>query len=55
MDPLPRKIAVTYSIDRNILAEFQAWLDEQPFRPSKTAVVEVALREFLQRQKTKKR
>jgi hypothetical protein len=55
MDAGPRKIAVTYSIDREILQEFQAWLDRQPIKPSKTAVVEVALREFLQRQKTKGR
>jgi len=54
MDAGPRKIAVTYSIDREILQEFQAWLDRQPIKPSKTAVVEVALREFLQRQKKTK-
>jgi hypothetical protein len=55
MNPRPKKVAVTYTIDPNVLQEFQAWLDRQSIKPSKTAVVEAALREFLQRQKTKER
>jgi hypothetical protein len=55
MNPRTKKIAVTYTIDPNLLQEFQAWLDQQPIKPSKTAVVEAALRQFLQRQKVKEK
>ena len=55
MNPRPKKVAVTFTIDPDVLQEFQTWLDRQSIRPSKTAVVEAALREFLKRQKTKER
>jgi hypothetical protein len=55
MNRRQKKVAVTYTIDQNVLQKFHTWLDRQSIKPSKTAVVEAALREFLERQEIKER
>ena len=43
----PIRKTVTYNIDTAVLATLDAWLGRQPVRPSKSAVVEMALKTFL--------
>lgn len=47
--PNRTKPLVTMAIDRDLLARLDRWIAEQDVRLSKTAVWEVALREFLER------
>jgi len=47
------KRPVTYSLDADLLDEFEKWVEKQSPKPSKTAVVETALREFLKRRGSK--
>ena len=42
-------------IDPKLLEQFEVWLAAQEFPPTKTAAVEVALREFLESRKGRKR
>jgi len=41
------KKMVSYALDPELLGRLDAWLKTQEFPPSKTAVVEAALRQFL--------
>jgi predicted transcriptional regulator len=41
------KKMISLAIDPELLARLDAWLSRQEIRPSKTAVVETALRRFL--------
>ena len=43
----PNRKTVSYNIDTAVLATLDAWLGRQPVRPSKSAVVEKALKTFL--------
>ena len=48
MDMVVRnKKMVSYALDPDLLARLDAWLAKQEFPPSKTAVVEAALKMFL--------
>jgi len=48
MDMVVRnKKMVSYALDPELLARLDAWLAKQEFPPSKTAVVEAALKAFL--------
>lgn len=45
------RIARTYLLDPELLRQLEAWCEAQAAAPSRTAVVEAALREFLHRHK----
>lgn len=48
MDTMTRlKKMTSYALDPALLKRLDAWLAKQEFPPTKTAVVEAALREFL--------
>jgi len=47
------KIPVALRIDPELLKRLDAWLEEQPVSPSRTAVFETAVREFLDRHASK--
>ena len=38
---------VSFALDPELIAELEAWLVRQEFPPTKTAVIEAALRAFL--------
>ena len=38
---------VTFSMQRSVIDDLEAWLDQQPVRPTKSAVMDAALRAFL--------
>lgn len=46
--PRPKKMT-SLALDPKLLAKMDAWIARQEFPPSKTAVFETALREFLER------
>lgn len=47
---MPRlKKMISLALDPELLAKMDAWIARQEFPPSKTAVLETALREFLER------
>jgi predicted transcriptional regulator len=48
MDMSRKKKMVSFALDPEILAKLDAWLAKQEFPPSKTAVVEAALKAFLE-------
>ena len=43
------------TIDPELMAELDAWVEEQPHKLRRSNVIETAIREFLDRQKPKKR
>lgn len=43
------KKMVSYALDPELLARLNKWLARQDVAPSKTAVIEAALREFLEK------
>ena len=47
MDMTRQKKMVSFALDPDIIAELEAWLAKQEFPPTKTAVIESALRQFL--------
>lgn len=49
-----QKKPVSYALDPKLLARLKAWLSRQEFPPSQTAVIETAIREFLERREAKK-
>lgn len=49
MDMGRNKKMVTYAVEPELLDRIEAWRTSQDVPPSKTAVVEAALREFLER------
>lgn len=51
MDMARRKIMVSFALDPDLIKRLELWLEGQELRPSKTAVIEVALKQFLDRQK----
>lgn len=53
MDMSRKKKMVSFALDPEILAELDAWLAKQEFPPSKTAVVEAALKAFLEARNAK--
>ncbi len=53
MDMARLKKMLSLAIDRPLLERLDAWLEQQEFPPTKTAVVEAALREFLDRRERK--
>ena len=51
---MPRlKKMTSLALEPALLARLDKWLEQQEFPPTKTAVVEAALREFLDRRETK--
>lgn len=48
------KKMVSFALDRDLIDQLDAWLEKQEIRPSKTAVVEAAIRQFLERAKVTK-
>lgn len=51
---MPRqKKPVSLALDADILDSVDRWIREQEFPPSKTAVFETALREFVEKRKAK--
>jgi len=38
---------VSFALDPELLAQIEAWIAKQPVPPSKTALIEAALRQFL--------
>lgn len=46
LDMAPKK-SETFRLDPDLMAKVQAWANKQPATPSKTAVIEAALEEFL--------
>ena len=55
MDSMPRlKKMTSYALDPALLKRMDAWLSKQEFPPTKTAVIEAALREFLDARERKK-
>lgn len=49
MEMARKKKMVSFALDPELLKQLDDWLRQQEFPPSKTAVVEVALREFLEK------
>jgi Arc/MetJ-type ribon-helix-helix transcriptional regulator len=49
------KKAATFMIDESVLAQMRQWIANQPAPPSQSAVVEAALRQFLESRKGRKR
>lgn len=49
-----QKKPVSYALDPKLLARLDAWLAKQDVAPSKTAVIEAALRDWLERREGKK-
>jgi predicted transcriptional regulator len=49
------KKMTSLALDPELLARLDKWIASQDVRPSKTAVHEAALREFLDKRETKKR
>lgn len=49
MDMTRTKKMVSLALDPDLLARLDAWIAKQEFPPTKTAVLETALREFLQK------
>jgi predicted transcriptional regulator len=47
MDMTRQKKMVSYALDPELLARLDKWLRQQEFPPSKTAVIERSLSEFL--------
>ena len=47
------KKMVSYALDPELLKLMDRWISEQDVPPSKTAFVETAIREFLERRKRK--
>ena len=55
MTTMPRlKKMTSYALDPALLKRLNAWLSKQEFPPTKTAVVEAALREFLDAREKRK-
>ena len=55
MTTMPRiKKPTNLSIDPALLSRLDAWLARQEFPPTKTAVVETALREFLDKREKRR-
>ena len=54
MDMARKKKMVSYALDPELLKRLEEWLETQEFPPSKTAVMEVALRKFLEERDGKK-
>jgi hypothetical protein len=55
MNPMARlKKMVSLALDPQLLARLEAWLKEQELPTTKTAVMELALREFLDARERKK-
>lgn len=50
-----RRIMVTYTMDPDLLERFEKWLGQQAPRIHKSAAVETALREFLDKREKAKR
>ncbi len=48
------KKPVSLALDPDLLERLEAWIARQEFPPSKTAVFEAALQEFLERREKKK-
>lgn len=48
------KTMTTLALDPALLERIKAWMDRQDVPPSKTAVFETALREFLEKRERKK-
>ena len=48
------KRMISLAIDNDLFDQIEAWLAAQSVRPSKTAVVETALREFFAKRKPRK-
>lgn len=46
---------ITLTIDPGLMVRLEKWLGEQEFPPAKNAVVEAALREWLDRRESKAR
>lgn len=52
---MPRlKKMISFALDPVLLERLDKWLSKQELKPSKTAVLELALREFLDRREAKK-
>lgn len=51
MDMARKKKMVSFALDPEILKKLDEWIAAQPVPPSKTAVVEAALRRFLDEKK----
>lgn len=52
---MPRlKKPVSFALDPKLLARLRAWIDKQDIPLSQTAVVETAIREFLERRESKR-
>lgn len=49
MEMARRKKMVSYALDPKLLERLDVWLERQEFPPSKTTVIETALREFLEK------
>ena len=49
MDMGRNKKMVSYALDPAVLTKLEAWIAQQPVPPSKTAVVEKAITEFVER------
>lgn len=55
MTTMPRlKRMTSLALDPELLERIEAWISKQDVTPSKTAVFEAALREFLERRERKK-
>lgn len=39
------------TLDPDVLAELDEWIEAQPYRMSRSAIIEAAIREFLERQR----
>lgn len=49
MDMTRTKKMVSFALDPALLARLDGWIERQELSPTKTAVIELALREFLDR------
>ena len=47
MDMARKKLPVSFALDPDLVKRLEAWLARQEFPPSKTAVVEAAIKAFL--------
>ncbi|MEO1109897.1 MAG: ribbon-helix-helix domain-containing protein [Pseudomonadota bacterium] len=54
MDMGRKKIPIPVAIDPDLAKELDDWIAAQPVPPSRTAVIEAALRLFLQKNQGKK-
>ena len=48
------KKMISLAVDPDLLKRLEAWLSKQDFPPSKTAVIEAALRDFLDAREKRK-